>query len=211
MRGLVYKDFLVMLQVGKFYLAALGLYFCLTLAGLFDVSFFSTFLAVMVITLPLSSFTYDESAHWNKFAVSTPAGRDGVVRGKYCFLLSSEALLMALVLAVTALFCFIKADLARLPELLITTSAVAWVSLLVNLVIFPLVFRFGPERGRILMMALFVALFLIGFGLASLLAEGEPLPSQIGFGLPAALLSLGVIGFAVSYRISLGIFRRQAF
>ena len=217
MRGLVCKDFLVVLRVGKVYLAALGIYFCLTLVGLFDAGFFSSFLAIIVVTIPLSSFTYDESARWNKFAAATPAGRDGVVRGKYCFLLLSGVLLSAAMLVILTLFCAFKGTWAQLPELLAVAVAVTCASLFVNLVVFPLIFRFGPEKGRILMMVFFLALFLMTLGLTHLLAGGEALPDPARLpgwadvGIPAALLVLDISGFAVSYRISLGLVRRQEF
>ena len=39
--------------------------------------------ALIGLFLPMSSIGYDDQARWEKFAVATPAGRRGVVAGKY--------------------------------------------------------------------------------------------------------------------------------
>ena len=217
MRGLIYKDFMVLLRVGKVYLAMLVVYFFLTLTDLFAASFFSTLLAVLMITIPLSTFSYDESARWDKFAASTPAGREGVVRGKYCFLLLCCALLTVLILAITLLFFSIKGDWSQFPELLVSTAAVVWVSLLINLIICPLVFRFGPEKARVLIMVILASLFLLIFGAATFMVTEEELSHFVHLlgesvvWVFAVFFVLAAAGFVISYRISLGIFRHREF
>lgn len=91
MRGLLQKDLYVMLGQGRTYLVLVAFYLVLTLVGAFDASFFSGFIVLVMTMLPMSTFTYDDLARWPKFAAATPAGRRGVVQGKYLFALCTLA------------------------------------------------------------------------------------------------------------------------
>ena len=42
---------------------------------------------VIVMVLPISSFSYDEAAKWDRYAAVLPVGRTAVVKARYLFLL----------------------------------------------------------------------------------------------------------------------------
>ena len=87
MTGLIYKDIVALRKQLSTLLLFLVVYggFCVT--GVFDFSILGALVAVFGLTIPVSSVALDDAAHWDRYAVATPAGRRGVVAGKYVFTL----------------------------------------------------------------------------------------------------------------------------
>ena len=87
MIGFVYKDFLILRRQILYYLFFFGLYAVLAAIGAFPAMILSVMLTMTGMMLPMSSFSYDDLARWDRYAAATPAGRQGVVAGKYLFAL----------------------------------------------------------------------------------------------------------------------------
>jgi len=100
MNGMVRKELYLFKVIGKSYLLVLGIFIILTLTGLYEASFASTMIVLFLTMAPVTTCSYDELAGWDKFAAATPAGRMGIVRGKYIFALIMAALSLVLILAI---------------------------------------------------------------------------------------------------------------
>lgn len=213
MIGMVYKDFLVLRRQLAYYVVLLVLYAFLTVAGAFPPSILSGLVVFLAVMMPMSSLAYDEQARWDCFAVSTPAGRGGVVGGKYLFSLLVIAAGSVIVLALQV----ILALTGRLPEdfplpvALLTLLACAGIALILDAALIPLLLRFGTEKSRLISTILLVAVIA-----AAILAanwEGSlpfVLPPWLPKALPGLLAILAVGGFAVSYCISRKIYAEKA-
>ena len=66
MSGLILKDFLTAGKALKSYLIILIFYFVLTVMGMFDLTFVTVFMTLLVMLLPVGAFTYDEQARWDR-------------------------------------------------------------------------------------------------------------------------------------------------
>ena len=77
MTGLIYKDIVALRKQLSTLLLFLVVYggFCVT--GVFDFSILGALVAVFGLTIPVSSVALDDAAHWDRYAVATPAGRPG--------------------------------------------------------------------------------------------------------------------------------------
>lgn len=216
MKGLLLKDFLILKAQGKIYGAMLLVYAALSLAG--NYSLFSAMLAVLMMILPLSSFTMDEQARWDKFAAALPDGRRRIVQCKYQFLL----LLTGVVLVIGAVFSVVLVRLGRggemsLPELLLVAVTSCGVGLLINLLIFPFLFKYGSTKSRIILVTAFGVLFaVIALGAVLLKPSGielslltKDLPSPVVLGVIAAAVL--VVGGVVSYGCSMRIYANKEF
>lgn len=209
MIGMAYKDFMVLRKQLGYYLAFFLLYGVLSFLGVFDSSIFAALIVVIGIMLPMSSVGYDDQARWDKFAASTPAGRRGVVGGKYLFALLgtlASAIPVVVVMGALLLTGIMKGDL---PVFLITVAACSGVSLLMNAVLLPLLLKYGSEKSRTIMILLFVAIF----GGSMLLGQTGNLPAIPGWvlsALPVVLVLVVVGAFVISYFISLGIYEKKA-
>ena len=202
MSGLILKDLLVLRKQGKSYLLIIGIYMVLAFVGVFDYSILSTMMVVLTMMLPMATFSYDELARWDKFAAAMPVGRSGIVKAKY---------LMALaVIGGAGLLCFVVNIIvamidheAQLGALMASLGGSLGAGLLINAAILPLLFKYGAEKSRSMMMVVMLAVFILVFGLITIAGEGGfALTNAMTAVIPwlAALLVLG--GFVVFYRIS---------
>lgn len=214
MKGLLYKDIVVLKKQISTLLIFVVVYGGFCMAGVFDFSIIGVLVSVFGLTIPMSSVALDDAAHWDRYAAATPAGRKGIVAGKYLF-----TLLVILVsgLAGTAIMLGMSATgLIDNPpqELVVVILSCAAVTLLLDAVILPFLLKYGAEKARIVSMITFVLIFgsivLLG-GLANNGVNMPQLPGWLAAALPAvfALVSMG--GFALSFAVSLGIYDRKEF
>lgn len=209
MKGFIYKDLCLLGSVWKSYAFIFVMFLALTVTGVYDVSFLFMMVSVILCMYPSSSFSYDELAKWDRFAVSVPNGRVKVVRAKYGFalLLGAFSLVMGLLLSLPAAFL----GRMELSEGLLTCVGGAAGALLINAIMLPLLFRFGAQKGRILLIAVVAALAGV---LGALLAIGGM--TAFGSGLLdsfvlVVLPVLTLLALFISYRISLGIYQKKEF
>ena len=80
MMGLIKKDVYLSLSMLKSYVVVAAVFALLTMTGIYDISFFVTYLSVMCIMIPVNLFAYDEQARWDKYAAALPAGRAGMAK-----------------------------------------------------------------------------------------------------------------------------------
>ena len=69
MTGLVLKDFLMMRKTLKTYVLFFVLYFGMSIAGIFPISVVTSMVTVIIAVLPISTFSFDETAKWDRYAV----------------------------------------------------------------------------------------------------------------------------------------------
>ena len=206
MTGLVKKDLYLSLSMLKSYVLVAAVFAALTLTGIYDTSFFVTYLSVMCIMIPVNLFAYDEQARWDKYAAALPSGRAGVVKARYLFtiLICLGSLAFALLLQlIVALFTGARGQ-ARTDLLLSGLLPTAY-GCFMNAVLLPLLFKFGSQKGRIyLLLALGVGVGVIFGGLTGLKEMGISLSELT---LPLFVLPVvGLLTLIPSYFISRRIF-----
>lgn len=206
MTGLVKKDLYLSLSMLKSYVLVAAVFAALTLTGIYDTSFFVTYLSVMCIMIPVNLFAYDEQARWDKYAAALPSGRAGVVGARYLFtiLICLGSLLFALLLQlIVALFTGARGQ-ARTDLLLSGLLPTAY-GCFMNAVLLPLLFKFGSQKGRIyLLLALGVGVGVIFGGLTGLKEMGISLSELT---LPLFVLPVvGLLTLIPSYFLSRRIF-----
>lgn len=212
MIGMLMKELYVMKSIGKSYLLVVLIFGALAATGVYNLSFFSAMCGMLLITMPMTGFAYDEQAGWDKYAASTPAGRRGVVRGKYLF---SLALWLA-VMVLTLLF-FSVVTLASSKEIsagvdMLQGVAVTSLGLLMVDILLPILFKFGSQKGRVILML--VVGVTVGATVAALSLFRNMSDSvqtfQSGLSLASILLPVLVLGgFAISYFTSLAIYQKK--
>ena len=207
MIGLITKDFLVMRKTLMSYLTLVVLYIVLAYLDLFDYGFIIAFIQVVLATLPISAFAYDELTKWDRYAMSLPLGRSGVVRARYLFVLALTLLTVAAGLAGTALLYL--AHQSDPLEMFVTLMVSTTIGLLIPTILLPLSYKLGAERARpylyaivfipVIAFVLLVKAEIIDFSALNRLNGLSPTAILGG----STLLPLaGLAGLAVSYLIS---------
>lgn len=204
MIGLLLKDLYTMRQYGKTMLLML-IFFGVISAGLDNPAiFFESFIILMSTTLAITSFSYDTAAKWDRYALSLPVTRKEVVASKYLLSILLCLVGTAFSFPISALALTIRpAEGFGLREHLYTTGALLCAAAFFISILLPLTFRFGVEKGRILIFALFAAPGAIVIALSKL---GVPLPSEstlLGLAklLPVAVVLLYLFSYFLSVRI----------
>ena len=214
MFGLVIKDFLVMRKNITYYFGFLVIYGFLSAAGVFPYSILAGMVALVGLMLPMSSFAYDDQARWEKFAAATPAGRRGVVQGKYLFALLGTLVSAVLVGAIlTAMGLLGTMETEAWWEPLAVVGACACVTLLLDSVFLPFLLKYGAEKARIMSLLVFAVVFGGMALLAFLLEKGftiPEIPAAAVMLLPVLLAAVTVAALGASYAISLGLYKKKA-
>lgn len=162
MIGLIIKDLLTLKKQGRILFLLAGFYFVLAYASN-NIGMFGTISAVLSLMLPITAMAYDERSQWDRYAVSMPISRTKIVLSKY-------VLGIVLNLTVSLLVCIGNVVLASTSELysygemMATTLGISVGALVLLAFLLPLLFKFGVEKGRLLLMLIFlVPTFLIIF------------------------------------------------
>jgi len=207
MIGLITKDFLVMRKTLMSYLTLVVLYIVLAYLDLFDYGFIITFIQMVLAVMPISAFAYDELAKWDRYAMSLPLGRSGVVRARYLFVLALTLLTVAAGLAGTALL-YLTHQSDPL-EMFVTLMVSTTIGLLIPTILLPLSYKLGPERARPFLYAIvfiptIAVVLLVKAGVLDMsLLKGMDLLAPTALAGGAVLLPLaGLAALGVSYLIS---------
>ncbi|MDD3192615.1 MAG: ABC-2 transporter permease [Oscillospiraceae bacterium] len=211
MRGLLLKDFCVLRKQMKLVAIFVVFYAVWSIAAKTP-SMMGTMVILLSIMMPITSMSYDESGQWYRYAFSLPVSRRTLVLSKYVlgFLMALGGLVVSAVgnLAILALTGW-----ENTLESWIAIAAFVEIGVIFLSVIIPLMFKFGVEKGRIVIIIIAVIPSLLVVLLSNLLpSSGIPLPSEEF--IRAALFSspLFVLAvFLISFRISVGICRKKEY
>lgn len=154
MLGLIKKDFLIIKSNLKLIIIMLVVFFMMALQGEFDISFVPPFIVVMLF---MSTFSYDEYNKWDAYVITLPEGRKNVVKSKY---IASVILILLTIIITILLNCLVGIinNNFEFDKLISTLTGGAFATILIQAIMYPLIFKFGMEKGRI---GLFVLTFAI--------------------------------------------------
>lgn len=206
MTGLVKKDLYLSLSMFKSYVAVAAVFAALTAFGIYDISFFVTYVSVMCIMIPVNLFAYDEQARWDKYAAALPSGRAGVVKARYLLtiLVCAGSLVFSLLLQLIVALVSGAQGQERV-DLLLSGLLPAAYGCFMNAILLPLLFRFGSQKARLyLILVLGVGVGVIFGGLTGLKEMGLSL-SALRFPL-FVLPVVGLLALIPSYLFSKRIF-----
>ncbi len=208
MKGLLIKDFLLLKKTGRIFLMLMVLYLVMTVFMDTDLGPMMVFICGM---LSISTFAYDEQAKWDGFALTMPVSKRDLVLAKYvlaiilCFTGAAAGAILSIAGSLDAPFVDMKGILAA-------SGIALCASYLFNSLALPLLYKFGAEKSRLILLACY-ALPLIGASLVMNELEKSAatlLRFQSLLDLGALLLPFITIGaLLTSYLVSLHIYNRK--
>ena len=207
MTGLVIKDFLILRKTLRTYLLFVVVYLALAGSGVWSPEFVSGFVMILTAMLPMNVFSYDKQAKWDTYGLALPVGRTKTVAARY---ICSLLLCLASVVFVTAagLVMYAAGRLENPGEYLITGAVCGLIAVLMNAVMLPFLYKFGPDRARVMAMGSMGviiaagALILVPLGGAEWLESlGELTPAMVA-AIPVIAALAGLVLLAVSFLLS---------
>lgn len=174
-----------------------------------EVSFVAGMLIVLFAMIPIASFTYDKQAKWDVFGQTLPVTRKQMVQSKYVIALIFIVIGLVLSFIITAIATFIKESSVEVVELIAANSMVASVGIILLAIMLPLIYKFGVEKSRIMLMAI-SSIPIIALLLLSKL--GFTVPSNIDWQKVASIIPVvALLLFGISFFISNKIYARKDF
>lgn len=213
MKSLVLKDLLNIGHNAKSMLFIL-LVFAIALIPFSGVEGYIFVCAILCSMMIVTTFSFDDNSKWTRYAMIMPVSKKELVGGKFIVLTIFCAVGSLFGLVVGSIGGLISnkitLDLIGIGELLFLTL-ISWViALIFGSMSIPLVFKFGAERGRVLLLVSFLIPAGICFGVYQLLATlGVTLTDQLVFILLCCSPLLALAWCYVMYQISYRIFAKQ--
>lgn len=206
MKALLMKDYYVLWKQLRIFI------FVMLLITAFNGGFGNVFIVIWAAMLPYTAMAYDERSKWDQLAAMMPYSVRDIVLSKYVlgWLCAGGAALFALVCQL--LQTVLGSPLAAFDP---TANLIGLCgSLCVLAITLPLMFRFGVERGRLVM---FLIIFLV-CGAAGALGTVSVSVNQTAGGIrgPFAFVLFllpvaAVVLTAVSIPLSMKLYRKRAY
>jgi ABC-type transport system involved in multi-copper enzyme maturation permease subunit len=147
MKGLIIKDLINLKKQAKVFGFLMAFYVFLAIA-MENAAMFGGIITILFAILPITALSYDERARWDKYALTMPISRQDLVIGKYLL----GGIFMGLAFLIYLMFGLITRMETPFNVLLIS-AALMGVGLVFLAILLPILFKWGVEKGRFLMIA----------------------------------------------------------
>ncbi|WP_333860550.1 ABC-2 transporter permease [Clostridium sp.] len=200
MKGLILKDFMNLKQQWKVWAIFLIFY------GFMSVSTKSNSMGAMIIVmcaiLPTTFMSYDEKANWDKYALSMPLSRDDMVLSKYIISIFFFAAAFLLNIVLNLLMGSTEIEKMLFESTILSTVGILYIS-----IILPILFKYGVEKSRLIVLMVFFAPWII---VVLFLKLNIDVPYKQIFNKPSLILPLiSIVIFIISILISLNIYKKK--
>lgn len=211
MKGLLLKDFCILKKQMKLMVVFVIFYAIWAVAAKMP-TMMGTMVILLSIMMPISSMSYDEAGQWYRYAFSLPIPRRTLVLSKYVlgFLVSLGGLVVS---AIGNIIILALTNGENALESWLTIIGFLELGVIFLSIIIPILFKYGVEKGRLLIVVIAVIPSLLGALLGSTLkTSGTLMPSAellqaILYSSPLFTLAI----FLISFRISVGICRKKEY
>ncbi len=204
MNSLLLKDFISLKSYSKTLALIIGFFTIVTFTN-DEPSFLSGMIVLMMSMLPITSFSYDQHAKWDLFSQTLPVSRRQVVLSKYVLGLLAVATGAILAIILNLIVTLVKSLEVDISYLLIANGLIALVALVFISILIPLVYQFGVEKSRLLMIVVLaipsvLALWLSRAGVA-IPAFDEITPAVLFVSGLVCVVGIMLISYVISVRI----------
>lgn len=194
MIGLILKDLMNLKKQFKVFGFIIIFYFIFSMATKNN-SMFGTMVTLVFAMLPITALAFDEKANWDKYALTMPVSRSEIVMSKYILGIISS-LFATLLNFIAQILLGTKIN----DDSLIAIFAIFSVSLVFFSLLLPIMFKFGVEKGRMLMLVVLMLPTLLVLLLKNYLniTLTQDLLNKMMYGLPLLAIALIILSMLLS-------------
>lgn len=217
MKGLIVKDLINISRSIKIVLALVVFYGVMALTTESPGGFTSIILLVLAIAT-LSTYSYDEMANWDLYALTLPISRNNLIQAKYIFMLIMSLLGFVLnSLALIAINGMMKVD--NLFDGINYVALGTGIVILFYSIIIPFVTKVGITKARIYILVTYMVPFLFGSLIFEQIKKVSPNPpnglveflEMIIRNAHIIIPSAIIIILGISYCISIRVYSKKEF
>ncbi len=213
-RSLFVKDWMVLNRQLLFMLIYIVIFVGLFTAGESGSGFLTGIFSALVVLLAINCFAYDEQAHFDKLLAASPAAAWQVVLSRYLTSLSLGLLGTGFITGLQAAIYAVRSEPERIPSALTVAAASLGVGALCAAVMFPLFYKFGVNKGRIVLILACAIPAAVSGGISAVMqSPDQPLsltPAVLS-ALPWVLALLVAAAIAVSFVCSVHIVKNKQY
>ena len=206
MIGMIKKDILMVKNNAKSMLVTIMLYVFYTLMFDMDMSFLLPFMALMI---SISTFWYDDYNGWHAFVSTLPFGRVNVVKSKYV----TTLVLIIITTIIGILLHFLINNQVVISEYFSSLMGEIVAMIFMMSVLFPIIFKYGAEKGRLAMMIIGISIVGIVLLVTKFIQIDIPISFIKFFNSYYAVIFIviSIIMIILSYHISKKIYLNREF
>lgn len=214
MKGLIIKDFIGLGKSFKLVGFMLLFYSAISIITKSPYGFSGMFTLIFALFL-LNTYSLDELANWDTYAITMPLSRDNIIQGKYLLMLllsflgfiinAGSLLILNIATKAESLFAGIEVPMGGMIIVIIFYS-----------ILLPIITKVGITKARIYIIVIYMVPFLLGTLIYKKVKEINPSPSE---GLMEVIIEnifkiAPIVLFAcfgISYFTSIRIYRKKEF
>ncbi|MCC0627373.1 MULTISPECIES: ABC-2 transporter permease [unclassified Clostridioides] len=210
MKGLILKDLLNLKGNVKFIFLFIIMFGLMSSFGDGNVNNFMGVIIVLCTIMIVSTFSYDDLNKWDSYVLTMPIKRNDIVLSKYLTMLIFSFIGILVSLIVSVIIGYFKHTLV-LGETLLINALILSVSVCFGSLILPLIYKFGTEKARLLMILCFLVPTLVLLVFKNILeSTSSPLSIEIILNtLVYSLPFIAIVLFVISYFISSKIYSKK--
>ena len=176
MKGLLIKDFKLMLNQKNFFILIVLILGATACFLDFDYYFFIGYFMFICSLFTISTISYDEFDNGNAFLFTLPFSRSRYVEEKYCFGILAGTCSWFLSFVITTIIQMINFNNFIFSDWMLSTLVMLPIMFVMLAILIPFQLKYGSENGRIAIIIFLGGGFVVCYLLANLLAQ-----SQINF------------------------------
>ncbi|HIX80919.1 MAG TPA: ABC-2 transporter permease [Candidatus Erysipelatoclostridium merdavium] len=176
MKGLLIKDFKLMLNQKKFFILIVLILGATACFLDFDYYFLIGYFMFICSLFTISTISYDEFDNGNAFLFTLPFSRSRYVEEKYCFGILAGTCSWFLSFVITTIIQIINSNNFIFSDWMLSTLVMLPIMFVMLAILIPFQLKYGSENGRIAIIIFLGGGFVVCYLLANLLAQ-----SQINF------------------------------
>ena len=209
MWGLIKKD----LYVLKGYIGTLLLFLlCFSALAIQTPSMLFIGLMVLPYMAMTVTFSYDQNANFNSYALTLPITRREIVKEKYMLLIGALLLMFLLTVLLTGIVTYFQTGSVSIMKIASIPFGTFLAMLSISLFQYPIIYKIGLEKGRIytIIIAAIIAAIagILGTQIGNTGMNSELILLFQKYGL-WAIACIVLVGYYISYRMSVRILQKK--
>lgn len=208
MKGLILKDLYMTFKYMKSLILIIAVFLAVSVWGS-DNNIFRFYPCIIASSMPVTLLAYDDRSKWSIYSRTLPYTARQLVSVKY--IMGMIFSFSAYILSVCSTACYmVFNDKFNMNELAVTASTLLIIMLIIPTAVFPLSFRFGAEKGRMLFVVIAIALLaavMISIPLSSVYSDSAICPTFNIYFLIMDIIS--IILYVISWLISVKLYKKR--
>lgn len=217
MIGLILKDFINLKKNFKI-MGLLVIFYGFMSLSMKGTSFFASMITLVFAMLFMATYSFDEAAKWDGYALTMPISKENIIQGKYL----SVLLLTALGFTISSIMQILLNIIGKADNLFsglqVSTIGAALVILFYSITI-PIITKIGIEKARLAFFIIYMLPFLFVTVVFDKLKEIYPEPPEMlvrmakGFvdNIYVIVPLVVLLALCISYKISINIYKKREF